>query len=330
MPRRSAGPRLYLDPGRDQWAVRDGQRFVRTGCAASDTAGAEKFLAEYIARKHKPKPGPDPLIVDVLNAYATEHAPHTRSVATIVHTVGNLAKWWNDKRWSGINARNCRAYAKDRPQSAARRDLETLRAATRHWKREHGQNLTVPSVVLPKKEDPRERWLTRSEAARLLWAARRVEHLKRFILIGLYTGSRSGAILALRWDWVDLEHGIMRRRGAGETETNKRRPPVRLGARILHHLRRWRRNDGRGHDHVVSYEGRRVTKLRRSWAGAVRRAGLDTGVTPHTLRHTRATWLMRNGADMWKAAGALGMSVKTLERTYGHHHPDFQAEVADL
>ena len=45
-------------------------------------------------------------------------------------------------------------------------------------------------------------------------------------------------------------------------------------------------------------------------------------VTPHTLRHTAATWLMRKRADLWEAAGFLGMSVEQLERTYGHHHSD--------
>jgi integrase len=44
-------------------------------------------------------------------------------------------------------------------------------------------------------------------------------------------------------------------------------------------------------------------------------------VTPHTLRHTAATWLMQAGTDLWVAAGYLGMTVETLERVYGHHHP---------
>ncbi len=52
------------------------------------------------------------------------------------------------------------------------------------------------------------------------------------------------------------------------------------------------------------------------------------GVTPHTLRHTAATWLMRAGTDLWQAAGYLGMTVETLERVYGHHHPEFQVEAA--
>jgi hypothetical protein len=31
---------------------------------------------------------------------------------------------------------------------------------------------------------------------------------------------------------------------------------------------------------------------------------------------------MQRGADPWQAAGYLGMSLETLLRVYGHHHPD--------
>ena len=38
---------------------------------------------------------------------------------------------------------------------------------------------------------------------------------------------------------------------------------------------------------------------------------------------------MQAGVDMWEAAGWLGMTVEQLEANYGHHHPDFQEEVAE-
>jgi integrase len=207
---------------------------------------------------------------------------------------------------------------------AARRDLETLRAAMGYWDREYGPLPRIPKVTLPDKSPPRERWLTRSEAARLLWAARRVEHLRRFILIGLYTGTRAGAILDAKWSWVNWQTGVMRRRAPGASESAiKRTPPVRLDRKLLAPMRRWavaEAPDG----YIVSYMDDRVRKLRRSWQGAVARAGLSGQVTPHTLRHTRATWMMLDGVRIWDAAGQLGMSASVLERTYGHFSPDYQ------
>jgi len=60
-----------------------------------------------------------------------------------------------------------------------------------------------------------------------------------------------------------------------------------------------------------------------------RLAKLQDKITPHTVRHTAATWLMQSGVSMWRAAGFLGMSVETLDRVYGHHHPDFLSDAAE-
>jgi hypothetical protein len=37
---------------------------------------------------------------------------------------------------------------------------------------------------------------------------------------------------------------------------------------------------------------------------------------------------MQAGTDVAQIAGYLGMSVTMLESVYGHHHPDYQADVA--
>jgi hypothetical protein len=38
---------------------------------------------------------------------------------------------------------------------------------------------------------------------------------------------------------------------------------------------------------------------------------------------------MQWGAPMWEAAGFLGMSRETLERVYGHHHPEYLKSAAE-
>ncbi len=75
--------------------------------------------------------------------------------------------------------------------------------------------------------------------------------------------------------------------------------------------------------HFVEFNGVRVLSVKTAFKRAVKLADLPGKVTPHTLRHTAATWLMQNGVDPWEAAGYLGMSVETLLRLYGHHHPDY-------
>jgi hypothetical protein len=145
-------------------------------------------------------------------------------------------------------------------------------------------------VALPEKPLPREEWLTRSEAARLLWAAWRAKqvmrdrktrravgrHVARFILVGLYSGTRSSAICgaavmpSVGRGHVDLERDVFYRRAIGRRQTKKRQPPVKLAPRLLTHLRRWQRL-GLAKKAVVEWERRRGRK--RAQRLRCRRAG---------------------------------------------------------
>jgi integrase len=328
MPRRAKGPRLYRDPARGQYVIRDGSRFVRLGAASP--IEAEKHLAEYIASKHRPVPSEGPLVADILAAYANDVAATRKSAVNISYNIGNLLRWWGNKRASEITGRSCRAYAATKTAPAAAQDLKTLRAACNHWSREYAQLVPAPVVWKPQEGRPRERFLTHSELARLLHAARHVQHLRRFILLAYYTGSRPGTILRLQWSQIDIPNGVMARIRPGEAaDAKKRAPPVRLGKRILSHLRRWKRLDNGSVSYLCHYEGRPVDDPHASWARVTKAAGLE-GVTRHTLRHTRATHLMQAGVDVWEAAGFLGMTVKTLETTYAKHHPNFQEKAANV
>ena len=159
----------------------------------------------------------------------------------------------------------------------------------------------VPVIVLPEKGKRRERWLTRSEAAKLLWAVWRYRggcqkghelckhprrHLARLILLGLYTGSRPGVLLRLQWNQIDLDGGTMARLALGEAEDKRKRAPrVRLG-RGFTHLRR--RLDTKATRWVCHYDGMLVRKVNKAFRNSVALAKLDSEVTPHTLRHTPA------------------------------------------
>jgi integrase len=152
-------------------------------------------------------------------------------------------------------------------------------------------------------------------------------------LIGLYTGTRASAIAAASpyattgHSHVDLEQGIFYRLAIGRRATKKRQPPVPIPGRLLAHMTRWC-DRGIAKTHFVEWNGKGVASIRKAFKHAVELAELEGAVTPHTLRHTAATWLMQRGVDLWQAAGFLGMSVETLERNYGHHHPNYMQEAA--
>lgn len=334
MPRPAKGARLYLEEreGRpSSWIIRDGKERIRTGCAHEDRAGAELALSAYLADKHTPLvKGRETTVADVLLMYA-----EAKPADPVPYHCRALAPFWHDKTLDDISATNCRAYVASRKvkPATARRELETLTAAIRFCAKEHKTPTAL--VTYPDKAEPRSRWLTREEAAGLLRAAWRQgnRHLARFILVGLYTGTRHGAILGLQWQanvtggWVDLERGVMHRRGTAQKQTRKRQPPVKLNPKLLAHLRRWHRTDN-GMGPVVTYNGGTMKKERRAWARARDAAGLGRDVTPHVLRHTTVTWLLQEGVSTWDTGGFVGMSEKTVREVYGHHSPHFQSRAA--
>lgn len=331
MPRRSSGPKLWFDKGRESWTIIDGRSRHRTGFGAADIKPAERALRDYIESKHKPAEGPNPLLADVLAAYAEEHIAHVVSGKHILYDIGHLNRWWGTKRVTDISAASCRAYVAHRSAGAsARRELAFLNAAIGHWKANHAPMMPTPKIKLPPKPAPRQDFMTRSEAARFLWHARSTPHLARFFLIGWYTGSRRSVITGLKWSMVNLETGIMQRKERNAAHTKKRSPPVKMGTRLLSHFRRWRRLDGNNCIHVVHFRGSRIDRPVSSWDRVRVAAGLPQYVTPHVLRHSRATHMLKQGVPIWEAANALGMSVTVMAQHYGHHSPDWQKDAANV
>lgn len=317
------------------------------------------------------------LIADVIALYAREKAPKVADPVSCRGRLETLLEFWGGSKVGDIKRSSCNAYVAWRVQQpvasykdpksaprvsdqAARRELEDLSAAISYWHMEYPLS-RLPKFTLPTKAEGNRDALTRHQAARLLKAARgyrlNVEagkwqklrpssrknrnHLRRFILIGLYTGTRPGVVPKVGWTasdtsaWVDLDAGIIYRRGRREADhRNKKRPLVKIPGRLLAHLRRWDRIDAKKFSEttdprpatVIHHGGRSLAgRIRTGFEGVVSDAGLDTEITPHWMRHTCATWLMENDVPVWEAAGYVGMTADMLERNYGHHRPSHQA-----
>ena len=244
-------------------------------------------------------------VAAALDIYATERAPTARDPVRIGYAIAALAPILGPLPVASLNGAVCRRYAKQRAKApgTVRRELGTLQAALNYCHAE-GYLTSAPKVTLPSKTAPRDRWLTRDEAAKLLRAAYRnpkARHLARFILVALYTGTRSEAILCLRFmphtagGWIDVRAGRMYRRGSAQTESKKRTPPIPVPRALLAHLRRWERKGAR---FVVEVDGQRVGSLKTAWRTALAEAGIDH-CTRHDLRRTAITWAMQAGIDKW-------------------------------
>lgn len=361
MPRPTKGPTLRLRRRTDRpgspayWIISDRGRIVATGYSEPQIADAEQALANYIAEKYRPdriRDANNATVADALIPYLDDKVPDQARAREARQILSRLNAFFGHRLLTDIGSRACRDYAAMRKTRAgARNDLIVLRAAANHYVREMSLPFT-PALAIPKPSMPRERHLTRSEAARLLLAAWRYRdgngarsdqgrligrHIARVILLGLKTGTRVGALLSLRWmpstdgGHIDVERGVLHRSALGErVASNKRKPPARLSESLQAHCRRWRAADtAAGISNVIHWRGQPVKKIDKAFRAITRAANLDAAVTAHVLRHTCATWLAERGVPPHEAAAYLGMSIEVYERRYLHHDPAFQTRAAE-
>lgn len=215
-----------------------------------------------------------------------------------------------------------------------------MQAALNYVHRE-GVMIHPVKVSLPKASPPRTRWLTRSEAAWLLLASS--PHLRRFILIALYTGTRASTILNLRWTasldagWADTQSGVIHRQGARQGVSNKRRGSVKMPRRLAAHMVRWEADGG---SHVIEYKGKPVASIKTAMMKAKVRAEKMaaahdvelnlSGVSPHALKHTAVTWAFQAGMSREDAADYFSTTATTLERVYRQHSPEYQNRAVSI
>ena len=223
---------------------------------------------------------------------------------------------------SQVDKALCRKFERDRLRAGRAigtvwTDLSCLRAAL-NWAHREKIIAVAPFVRLPPQPPPRDRYLTKDEAQRLLDAAL-TAHIRLFILLALGTAGRAGALLELTWDRVNFERGIIDLR-TDETNRYKRRTVVPINATLfaaLTEARKWALTD-----YVIEWAGRRVRTIKRGFGRTAKLAGLAE-VTPHTLRHTAAVWMAEAGVPMSEIAQYLGhTSTNVTERVYARYSPD--------
>ena len=235
-----------------------------------------------------------------------------------------ILRTFRDKLPRHIRKEHCRSYVAARRNSGIsdatiRTELGFLSTALNYAKRE-GWIDDKPYIEMPPAPPPRERWLTEGEAKRLLRAAHPF-HLRLFIMIALNTGSRSGAVLDLTWDRVDLETRRIDFNVPGRPRTKKRRTTAPINGTL--HVELKTALERATCEFVIEWGGRQVSSIKKSFREAAGRAKLED-VTPHTLRHTAATWMVQKGIPMWEIAGLLGHSDPgTTARVYAKHSPEY-------
>ena len=161
------------------------------------------------------------------------------------------------------------------------------------------------------------RWLRPQEAEALLRECERspAPYLRVLVLMALYTGIRRGELFSLEWRDVDLVRGRVHL-----TKTKTRRPrSIPLRPELVAALRLWK---GRhpGPFVFALHNGEPLRNTPEGFDNAVKRAGIAPFCF-RDLRHTAASWMAQNGADLLQIQRILGHTTIVTTQRYAHLVP---------
>jgi integrase/recombinase XerC len=237
-------------------------------------------------------------------------------------------------------ALNDKQYSK----STTARKLATLRSFYKFLvKRGHLSTNPVIAVRTPKQEKKLPKFLEYEQVKKLIetpstdnWLGAR----DRAIMETLYsTGVRVSELVGLNIDDVDFLSEVLHIRGKGKKE---RLTPIGSSSlQAIQHYMEFRNKRAQSNGNFdskvlfVNKHGKRLStrSVRRKMDKYLKIAGLDPSISPHTLRHSFATHMLNNGADLRSVQELLGhqslsttqiythLTTKKLKEVYDSAHP---------
>ena len=183
-------------------------------------------------------------------------------------------------------------------------------------------------VRKPTESRGRVRFLSDDERAGLLKTCKESSnpYLYPVVVLALSTGMRSGEIMGLTWDRVDLGNG---RAILDETKNGERRGVPITGhvLELLKELNRIRRIDSK-----LLFPARQNPQkpmdLRSPWETALKAAEIRD-FRFHDLRHSAASYLAMNGASLAEIADILGHKTLQMVKRYAHLSEGHTARVVE-
>jgi integrase/recombinase XerC len=230
-------------------------------------------------------------------------------------------------------------YGQNYTKSTTARKLATLRSFYKFLIRRGLLSIHPLATIRTPKQDKRlPKCLDLEQVQKLLEAPGDADLLSardKAMLEVLYSsGIRVSELVDLEMGDLDLQEGVLRVRGKGRKD---RLTPI--GSQAIKALQRYfelrtvdiKSQGAHAHRVFLNKHGESLStrSVRRKLDKYLVSAGLDPGISPHTLRHSFATHLLNNGADLRSVQELLGHQSLSTTQIYTHLTTQRMKEVYD-
>jgi integrase len=177
----------------------------------------------------------------------------------------------------------------------------------------------VRQVKLLRENNSRLRYLTVEEAQKLYRGS--ASHLKPIVMLALETGMRRSEIFSVKWDDIDFEQKLIFVRNTKNGESREV-PVSNLVANRLKDLK------FKSPFVFCNESGKPYCSVRKSFASALKKAGIEN-FRFHDLRHTFASHLVMQGADLVTVKELLGHKSLRMTLRYAHLSPGHRRDAIE-
>lgn len=231
---------------------------------------------------------------DYCDVYWKRHGQYKRSHST-ESVLKVLKAHFRNPLLTEITAREIEDFRNERrkvvERSSINRNLAELKcmfSKAIQWA--YAETNPVKLIKFEKENNQRVRYLTHEEIQRLIEGAK--PHLKPIILTALHTGMRRGEILKLKWEHVNLKIRVI----AINHTKNQEGKQIPID-RVLYDTFNGLPSKLQAEYVFMNRKGRPYQDIKKGFHATVKRAGIRN-FRFHDLRHTFASHLVMNGADL--------------------------------
>jgi integrase len=316
---------IFKVKGSRNWYIRFGARSPRVSTHTPHKQKALAQLQELVAKQGRVEPSlryedaRDALLQEYKNSNKRSLVKRKRGVT--ISGLDHLDKFFGRRLLRGVTTEVLREFVSQRLKEGAspstvNRNLGLLRRIM-HLARKDGRLHNVPYFPMPKEAEPRAGFVEHAQFRKLLAAL--PARLRTFVLLLYTTGIRTGEAKQTKWEYVDLEQGLIKL--PGKITKNGKPRTIPLGGELLERLTAEKKSAG-----AVFPIGNFV----KAWWSACVKAGLGvrtkgkqngnygsySGLIPHDLRRSAVRNMVRAGISTTVARAISGHQTDAIFDRY--------------